>query len=278
LISFLITGTALGQTGSDFTFVRLSWTPRSDLPYDVRDIHIWNGDFPDADNCLMQSLKATTLIKNPATKVLSPDSKELFNYPFAYLTEAGWPDFSETEVTNLRNWLGKGGFLFADDFHGPMATFEGSGGRFADERGNIIPNEWRQWVQQLKKIFPNLIETNKIYSQSTLRNYEGEYVILRLTKDHPVFNIFFRFEEIPHIQGLRAQNIFKSDFEEGGKEHYIMGLFDPKGRLAVLMNYNMDTGDGWEYCKEAWITQYGSTQVPMGLKLGINYIIYSLTH
>jgi len=65
-----------------------------------------------------------------ATVVLT--QKELFNYPFVFLTGHGNIKFSEKEVGNLREYLLRGGFLFADDDYGMDVSF------------------WRE----IKKIFP----------------------------------------------------------------------------------------------------------------------------
>jgi hypothetical protein len=56
-----------------------------------------------------------------ATVVLT--EKELFNYPFIFLTGHGNVKFSEKEVNNLREYLLRGGFLFVDDDYGMDASF-----------------------------------------------------------------------------------------------------------------------------------------------------------
>ena len=48
---------------------------------------------------------------------------ELFKFPVAYLVEPGFWYMSESDVTNLRAYLLKGGFLIVDDFpSGPAAA------------------------------------------------------------------------------------------------------------------------------------------------------------
>lgn len=49
---------------------------------------------------------------------VSPDSPELFNYPYIYLTGHGNIFFSEEDAQNLRKYLTSGGFLHVDDNYG----------------------------------------------------------------------------------------------------------------------------------------------------------------
>lgn len=58
----------------------------------------------------------TRLDPKPAT--VSPDSRDLFQYPFVHLTGHGNIFFDEADVENLRNYLTSGGFLHADDNYG----------------------------------------------------------------------------------------------------------------------------------------------------------------
>ncbi|TKS56559.1 DUF4159 domain-containing protein [Mesohalobacter halotolerans] len=49
---------------------------------------------------------------------VTPDSPELFNYPYIYLTGHGNIFFTEKDAQNLRNYLLSGGFLHVDDNYG----------------------------------------------------------------------------------------------------------------------------------------------------------------
>jgi hypothetical protein len=74
----------------------------------------------------------TTLKSKPAT--VTPDSPDLFSYPFVHLTGHGNVVFSKADVVNMQNYLNAGGFLHIDDNYG------------MDE---FIRKE-------IKKLFPNL--------------------------------------------------------------------------------------------------------------------------
>ncbi len=50
--------------------------------------------------------------------VVTPDSPEIFNYPFIHMTGHGNVFFDESDIKNLRKYLLNGGFLHADDNYG----------------------------------------------------------------------------------------------------------------------------------------------------------------
>jgi hypothetical protein len=62
-----------------------------------------------------QTINTKIKIK-PAT--VTPDSPDLFNYPFIHLTGHGNVVFSESEVINIQEYLKSGGFLHIDDNYG----------------------------------------------------------------------------------------------------------------------------------------------------------------
>ena len=55
---------------------------------------------------------------NPKPQTVTPNSVDLFNYPFVHMTGHGNVYFSTTEAENLRNYLLSGGFLHIDDNYG----------------------------------------------------------------------------------------------------------------------------------------------------------------
>jgi hypothetical protein len=58
----------------------------------------------------------TKIKPKPAT--VEPSSLDLFSYPFVHLTGHGNVVFSNSDVSNLKNYLTSGGFLHIDDNYG----------------------------------------------------------------------------------------------------------------------------------------------------------------
>lgn len=55
---------------------------------------------------------------DPKISTVTPESSELFSFPFVHMTGHGNIIFSPAEVENLRNYLSSGGFLHIDDNYG----------------------------------------------------------------------------------------------------------------------------------------------------------------
>ncbi|KAA3658369.1 MAG: DUF4159 domain-containing protein [Calditrichaeota bacterium] len=105
------------------------------------------------------------------------------------------------------------------------------------------PPEWYNFTKQMNKIVP----------QFTKRK-------LRLSD--PVFHCFFDLKEIP----------LNSPYLRDGYIPEFWGWYDGDGRLAAIVNYNNDIGDGWELPEDLGQFSFEA------FELGINYIIYSMTH
>jgi len=58
----------------------------------------------------------TKIKPKPAT--VEPSSPDLFSYPFVHMTGHGNVVFSDSDVSNLRNYMTSGGFLHIDDNYG----------------------------------------------------------------------------------------------------------------------------------------------------------------
>ena len=52
-------------------------------------------------------------------------------------------------------------------------------------------------------------------------------------------------------------------------------ILDDDGRVMVMINHNMDLGDAWEW---ADVPEYEERYTTRAYHLGINYIVYSMTH
>jgi hypothetical protein len=115
---------------------------------------------------------------------------------------------------------------------------------FAEERGG-----WAPFVALMNRVIPG-----------------ARWIPLDGT--HPIFHAFF---EIP--EPLK----FLPPYEEQEPPVYY-GLFednDPDKRLMAIVNFNNDISEYWEYSGQ------GFQPVPEeneAYKLGVNYVIYGLTH
>jgi hypothetical protein len=91
--------------------------------------------------------------------------------------------------------------------------------------------------------------------------------IVPLTPDQAIFHSFFDIETF---------DIIPQSYDGGRPE--ISGIFehnDPTKRLMAVVNFNTDISDFWEYSDTGFAPIDQSNEA---YKLGVNYIIYGLTH
>ena len=89
---------------------------------------------------------------------------------------------------------------------------------------------------------------------------------LELDATHPVYHSFFDIDALEYdCVYCPSIPIFYGLFEDN----------DPNGRLLSVANHNNDIGDAWEWAEAAWVPIDLSNEM---FKLGVNYIMYALTH
>jgi len=120
---------------------------------------------------------------------------------------------------------------------------------FDDFRDNMFRGGgWANFVTQMRRVIPN-----------------AEF--LDLSRDHPIFHSFFEFKSFDDIPQFydRGAPIFRGLFEDN----------DPRKRMMAMINFNTDVSNFWEFSAEGLVPIDLSNE---GYKLGVNYIIYALTH
>jgi hypothetical protein len=202
----------------------------------------WAHGYPRAEEHLLQILGEVSdfSLRSDASNVIALDDPELMKYPIAYMTEAGFWTMTDKEAAGLRAYLQKGGFLVFDDFRGG----DGSFGRGAARGGG----GWANFEANMKRVIP-----------------DGRFVDMDIAS--PVFHSFF---EIPTF------DIVKQDYDEGRPA--FRGLFednDPTKRLMVMVNFNTDVANFWEFSATSRMPVSASNEA---YKLGVDYIIYGMTH
>lgn len=80
----------------------------------------WSHNYPESEHNLNEFIARTTRVnvELQSYRLLELGSAEIFEYPFAYVSEPGEMDMSAEEVANLREYVERGGFVLIDDFDG----------------------------------------------------------------------------------------------------------------------------------------------------------------
>jgi hypothetical protein len=208
----------------------------------------WSTDYPYAGINLMT--RVSELTKTPVSRdsrgepnywVVRLTDDALFRCPFLIGSDVGTAEFTPSEAARLREYLLKGGFLWVDDFWGSQA--------------------WDVWVHEIHKALP-------------------EYRIVDIPLEHPIRHAMFDIVTLPQVTNIQfwRRNGGRTTSERGSDSATadFRMIADDKNRIMVLMTHNTDIGDSWE--REGEDHEFFLQFSPSGYAVGINSVLYALTH
>ena len=106
-----------------------------------------------------------------------------------------------------------------------------------------------------------------------------KYPIHDVGLDHPLFRTMFHVTRLPQIPSISHWRRSGGGTSERGLDSEVpvmRGISDEQGNLMVLMTHNTDISDAWE--REGDDPQYFYSFSPDGYAVGLNIVIYSMTH
>jgi uncharacterized protein DUF4159 len=200
--------------------------------------HGWLTDSPGADCKLMGAIhRMTGQSVYPNPNYMEIMNPELFKYPYAYIVEPGQMYISDQEAARLREYLLRGGFLHLDDFWGL--------------------DQLETAVTEIRKVFP-------------------DRELKPIPLSHPIFHSFFDIPEIIQTPNVgNGCNGGRTWEQSSDIEPRVFGISDDNDRLMVVMTYNTDLGDAWEYMDRAC---YPQKYTGYALRMGLNLMTYAVTH
>jgi hypothetical protein len=93
-----------------------------------------------------------------------------------------------------------------------------------------------------------------------------DHRFIEIGPEHPIFHSFFTMEGIyVPFPGIGVRPIYRALFEDN----------DPSKRMIALANHNNDIAEYWEWSAEGL---YNADPTNNAYRLGVNYIIYGMTH
>jgi hypothetical protein len=91
-----------------------------------------------------------------------------------------------------------------------------------------------------------------------------EFEMKELDVTNPIFNCFFSMKTLD----------VKQPYDRG--KPYFYGISDKHGRIMMVINYNNDISDFWQWANDN--SMYPIEDTNEGFKFGVDYAIYALTH
>jgi hypothetical protein len=210
----------------------------------------WRTDYPWGERHLLIRLSELTKTRVswlsdgvPHSYLVRLTDDALFQCSFLMASDVGTIGLSAEEAARLRLYLEKGGFLWVDDFWGNAA--------------------WAQWTREFAKAMP-----------------PDEYPIEDVPMSDPLFQTMFVIDKVPQVTSIRVWRAVggRTTSERGAETAvaHLRAVRDKRGRIMAVMTHNTDVSDSWE--RETDDPQFFYQFSPNGYALGINVMLYALTH
>jgi hypothetical protein len=210
----------------------------------------WRTDYPWGERHLLMRLSELTKTRIsrmapnvPHSWLVRLTDDALFDCPYLMASDVGTIGLSDAEASRLRLYLQKGGFMWVDDFWGDAA--------------------WEQWTREFAKVLA-----------------PPDYVIDDVPLSDPIFHSMFEVKKVPQVSNIRFwRSTGGASTSERGEESavpHFRAVRDKHGRIVAVMTHNTDISDSWE--RETDDPRFFQQFAPDGYALGIDVVIYALTH
>jgi hypothetical protein len=210
----------------------------------------WRTDYPGAQRHLLLRMSELTKIhvswlapNIPHVWLVRLSDPALFQCPYIMASDVGTIGMSEEEVSGLRRYLEKGGFMWVDDFWGEAA--------------------WEQWSSELARALP-----------------PSEFPVEDVPLTDPIFRSMLEVKEVPQVTSIRFWRLVggQTTSERGAETAvaHLRAIRDSHHRIIVVMTHNTDVSDSWE--REGDDPEFFYQFSPRGYALGIDVLLYAMTH
>ena len=196
----------------------------------------WATDYPKGDRQFLFVLKRLVrLDAHDWENAVSLADPLLRRFPVIYMVEPGYMDMTDSEVAGLRRYLDAGGFLIVDDFWGQR--------------------EWDVFEYNIRRVYP-------------------DKAIVDITLEHKIYSAYYDIDEVKQVPALgNTRRGYTSECR--GCEPEVKGMYDDEGRLMVIINFNTDLGDAWEWAEDP---RYPLEYSTYAYEMGANMIVYAMSH
>ena len=199
----------------------------------------WTMDYPRSDRHLLAAVRRLTRIDTR----LAEQVTEFDHTDDVY----NWPVLYGVEV---------GHWKLPDDQADQFRDYLMRGGFFMcdDFHGD---EEWSTFMASMKKVLPGR-------------------AVEEIPDNDPIFHTLFDLDERFQVPGAQ---FFETGitYEKGpsGKVPHWRCIRDDKGRVMVAISYNSDLGDAWEWADSP---EYPERFSDLAIRIGVNYVVYAMTH
>lgn len=203
----------------------------------IHGLTSWTQDYPRADRHFAEELRRLTRVhvRSVEQPVNLDDGDDVSNWPWLYAVQVGEWKLSDAQAAKLREYLLRGGFFMVDDFWGDA--------------------QWDVFMETMRRVLP-------------------DRPVVDIESGDPIFHVLYGLDDRYQVAGARYT--WTGDTAKCHPcEARWRGIYDDKGRLMVVMTFNSDVGDSWEWADEP---RYPERFSALGIRIGVNYVVYAMTH
>ena len=115
--------------------------------------------------------------------------------------------------------------------------------------------EWERFDESMRLVFPD---------RQMVEIADADPIF------HTIYDLDQRFQ-IPGQWALARGTTYRND----GEVPHWKAIYDDRGRIMVAASFNNDIGDSWEWADDP---SYPEKYSSLGIRIGVNWVVYSLTH
>jgi hypothetical protein len=160
-------------------------------------LSLWTQDYPRADRHFSLALRRLSRIhvRSVEQPINVEDGDDVYNWPWLYAVQVGEWGLTESEAKVLRDYLLRGGFFMADDFHGNY--------------------EWQMFEKRIRYVFP-------------------DRPIVDIPEDDPIFHTVFDLNDRYQIPGAEHLYQGCKACSDGGVGGHWRGISATAGNLPTI--------------------------------------------
>jgi len=116
-------------------------------------------------------------------------------------------------------------------------------------------DQWAVFMESMKRVFP-------------------DRPVVDIPNDDPIFHTLYDLDQRFQVASMGSVNAGRT-YKCNPCEARWRGIYDERGRLMVAMSPNSDIGDSWEWADSP---EYPERFASLGIRIGVNYVVYAMTH
>jgi hypothetical protein len=232
-----------GDSKHEFAWSRLQYTPLGGSfggfgGYRGGGFASWSRDYPKADITFLAALRRLTRID-------ARSYQQVVN-----LESDAIFNFPFVYAVQVQSWT------FSDQQASRLRDYLLKGGFLMvdDFHGTA---DWESFLRGMRMVLP-----------------ADAYPITDLADGDEIFHVLYDIGQRFQVPGEQYVNTGRT-YEKDGYVPKWRAIRDDKGRVIVAICHNMHLGDAWEWADDA---QYPEPFASMAFRVGIDYVMYSMTH